>query len=48
MGTCMPESRTGRQRWKFETKGPITGSPVVFDDIVYVGSNDHNVYALLA
>ncbi|HEY2979779.1 MAG TPA: PQQ-binding-like beta-propeller repeat protein [Anaerolineales bacterium] len=35
-------------RWRFETKGAITGSPVVFDDIVYVGSTDHNVYALLA
>jgi outer membrane protein assembly factor BamB len=42
------EARTGRLRWKFETKGPITGTPLVFDDIVYIGSADHFVYALLA
>ncbi|HNH27469.1 MAG TPA: PQQ-binding-like beta-propeller repeat protein, partial [Anaerolineales bacterium] len=37
-----------RLRWKFETGGPITGSPVVLDDIVYFGSTDHHVYALFA
>ncbi|MFN8401649.1 MAG: PQQ-binding-like beta-propeller repeat protein [Anaerolineales bacterium] len=42
------EYRTGRLRWKFETGGPITGSPVVLDDIVYFGSTDHHVYALFA
>jgi outer membrane protein assembly factor BamB len=35
-------------RWKFETGGQITGSPIVFDDIVYIGSTDHQVYALFA
>ena len=39
---------SGRLRWKFETKAAITGSPVVFDDIVYFGSTDHHVYALFA
>jgi len=42
------EYRSGRQRWKFKTEGAITGTPVIFDDIVYVGSADHQVYALLA
>jgi len=42
------EYKTGRLRWKFETKGPIMGSPMVYDDIVYVGSADHFVYALLS
>jgi len=35
-------------RWKFVTKGPITGSPLVYDDIVYIGSTDHFLYTLLA
>jgi outer membrane protein assembly factor BamB len=35
-------------RWKFGTEGAITGTPLVYDDIVYVGSTDHQVYALLA
>ncbi|MEW5830553.1 MAG: PQQ-binding-like beta-propeller repeat protein [Chloroflexota bacterium] len=35
-------------RWKFATEAAITGTPVVFDDIVYIGSTDHRLYALLA
>ena len=42
------EYRTGRLRWKFEAGAAITGSAVVFDDIVYVGATNHQVYALLA
>jgi outer membrane protein assembly factor BamB len=42
------EYRTGRLRWKFGTGGAITGTPLVADDIVYVGSTDHQIYALLA
>jgi outer membrane protein assembly factor BamB len=42
------EYRTGRLRWKFESKAAIAGSPVVLDDIVYFGSTDHHVYALFA
>jgi outer membrane protein assembly factor BamB len=40
--------KTGRLRWKYKTEGAITGSPVISNDILYVGSNDHTVYALLA
>lgn len=32
--------------WTFETKGPVISSPVVADDVVYVGSEDNNLYAL--
>jgi outer membrane protein assembly factor BamB len=42
------EYRSGRVRWKYQTGGQITGSPLVYDDIVYIGSSDHTVYALLA
>ena len=31
--------------WKFETKGPIYGTPVVSDGIVYFGSSDSVFYA---
>ena len=33
-------------RWKFKTGGPIIGSPAVAFGTVYVGSNDHKLYAL--
>ncbi len=32
--------------WKFKTGGPVDSSPVVADGTVYVGSNDHSLYAL--
>lgn len=32
--------------WQFETQGPIAGSPAVAGDTLYVGSYDHNLYAL--
>jgi eukaryotic-like serine/threonine-protein kinase len=35
-------------KWKFRTHGPVLSSPVVADEVVYVGSNDHFVYALNA
>ena len=34
-------------RWKFATGGRIVGSPAVAGGVVYVGSDDNNVYALL-
>ncbi|HWZ98062.1 MAG TPA: PQQ-binding-like beta-propeller repeat protein [Candidatus Dormibacteraeota bacterium] len=33
-------------RWLFRTKGPVLSSPIVSGDSVYVGSTDHNFYAL--
>lgn len=32
--------------WQFETGGPVRSSPAVFDESVFVGSNDGRVYAL--
>jgi len=33
-------------KWQFHSKGAIVSSPVVSGGIVYVGSTDHNFYAL--
>ena len=35
-------------KWKFKTGGAVLSSPVVADGAVYVGSNDHFVYAVNA
>ncbi|MGW0879286.1 outer membrane protein assembly factor BamB family protein [Streptomyces sp. NPDC002671] len=35
-----------RVRWRFTTGGPVMSSPTVTDGVVYVGSDDKNVYAL--
>lgn len=35
-----------RVRWTFHTKGEIVSSPAVADGVVYVGSNDGNLYAI--
>ena len=37
-----------RLRWKYQTKGPITGTPTAQQDLIYIGSTDHRLYALLA
>jgi len=34
--------------WKFKAGGPVNSSPVVADETVYVGSDDHRIYALQA
>ncbi|MBC8252599.1 MAG: PQQ-binding-like beta-propeller repeat protein, partial [Ardenticatenia bacterium] len=34
--------------WRFATSGPMPSSPSVSEGIVYIGSNDHHVYALPA
>ena len=34
--------------WKFKTGGQIQASPIVVEDVVYVGSTDNYFYALLA
>ncbi len=33
-------------KWKFETEGPVTGSPVAADGKVFFGSYDKNIYCL--
>ena len=32
--------------WEFATGGRVDSSPVIAGDVVYVGSNDGNLYAL--
>ena len=32
--------------WKFKTERAIKSSPVIYGDLVFVGSNDDNVYAI--
>ena len=34
--------------WKYTTNGYVVSSPAVANGIVYVGSYDHNIYALNA
>lgn len=47
MGVSTPSTRTrGDQQWQFGTGQPIVSSPAVMDGTVYIGSNDHYVYAL--
>jgi hypothetical protein len=31
--------QTGRLRWKMRTSGPITGTPVAGNEMIYIGSN---------
>jgi len=33
-------------QWKFKTGGKVFSSPTVVDNMVYVGSSDHHLYAL--
>ncbi|HPO89911.1 MAG TPA: PQQ-binding-like beta-propeller repeat protein [Victivallales bacterium] len=35
-----------RLKWKFLTGGAIKSSPVIFNETVYVGSDDGNIYAI--
>jgi outer membrane protein assembly factor BamB len=42
------DAGTGSLLWKFQTNGPIVSTPAVQDGIVYIGSMDHQVYALRA
>jgi outer membrane protein assembly factor BamB len=45
----MLNANTGAKLWQFTTGGPVYSSPaVVANGVVYVGSNDKNVYALKA
>ena len=36
----------GGVKWKFKTGGQVISSPTVSDGTVYVGSADHNLYAI--
>jgi outer membrane protein assembly factor BamB len=44
-----PESeKLGKLNWKFKTGGAIFSSPVVANGIIYIGSEDSNLYAVSA
>jgi outer membrane protein assembly factor BamB len=51
-GTQMASSivliKNGQKKWCFFSGGPITGLPAVADDLIYIGSADHYLYALVA
>ncbi len=36
----------GNVKWKFKTGGKVFSSPVVYNNVVYVGSEDHYLYAI--
>ncbi len=38
----------GKLNWRFKTEGRIFSSPAVMDGIVYIGSEDSNLYAVNA
>ncbi len=42
----MDIKKTPERQWKFTTGGPITGSPVIDNNTVYIGSHDSILYAL--
>ncbi|RME89090.1 MAG: hypothetical protein D6770_05375 [Anaerolineae bacterium] len=39
---------TGKRIWEFSTGGAINSSPVERNGILYIGSNDGQVYAIIA
>ncbi|MFC0515011.1 PQQ-binding-like beta-propeller repeat protein [Mucilaginibacter angelicae] len=44
--TTKSYSAFGSLKWKFATKGKIFSSPAVAGGMVYIGSEDHNLYAV--
>ena len=39
-------ANTGELKWKFEAKGSIHCSPVLYKNTLYIGSWDANLYAI--
>ena len=42
------DAATGEERWRFQARGPISGSAVVIGDVVYVSTLARQTYALAA
>src|SRR5581483_10804918 len=38
--------RSGALKWEFKTRSAVMSSPAVVAGVVYVGGNDHSLYAL--
>lgn len=45
-GTLYATDLNLSEKWRFKTRGEIFSTPVVTDNVVYVASADHNLYAL--
>ncbi len=45
-GVSALNASTGALLWSYTTGGPVESSPAVANGVVYVGSDNHNVYAL--
>ncbi len=45
-GNLYAMDTNGVEQWRFETGNKIWSMPVVYEDVVYFGSLDHNVYAV--
>jgi eukaryotic-like serine/threonine-protein kinase len=42
------DAKSGTEKWRFKTEGPVHSIPVVADGMVIIGSYDHHAYALNA
>jgi len=42
---CAVDAKTGKELWTYKTHNSVYSSPSVVDGVVYVGSEDRNVYA---
>ncbi|MGW4985639.1 serine/threonine-protein kinase, partial [Streptomyces mirabilis] len=47
-GPTEPPTPSGSQLWEFHTGDAVSSSPTVVGGVVYVGSGDHNLYAVNA
>ena len=45
-GVCSTDVAAMNLLWKFHTENMVRSTPAVVDGLVYVGSNDHHLYAL--
>ena len=45
-GNLYAMDANGVEQWRFETGNKIWSMPVVYEDVVYFGSLDHNIYAV--
>lgn len=43
-----PVTNFNQLKWKFQTKGTVFSSPALVGDTLYIGSGDHNLYAINA
>ena len=47
-GVYAPDNHSslGDVKWKFKTGGKVFSSPAVYNNVIYIGSEDHNLYAI--